>query len=80
MNFKTLLRQNFCSIRLSISSLRLKEYYIFYINLCCEFICDETLFNSLKNNGYYIYHLVHHTKTLHSVHSVYLCFPVRFLQ
>jgi hypothetical protein len=31
--------------------------------------------NSLKPSGHYIYHLLYHTKTLHSAHTVYLCVP-----
>jgi hypothetical protein len=31
--------------------------------------------NPLKPSGYYIYHPLYHTKTLHSADSVYLCVP-----
>jgi hypothetical protein len=33
------------------------------------------LLNPLKATGYYTYHLLYHTKTLHSVDRVYLCVP-----
>jgi hypothetical protein len=31
--------------------------------------------NALKPSGHYIYHLLSHTKTLHSAHTVYQCVP-----
>jgi hypothetical protein len=31
--------------------------------------------NPLKPSGYHTYHLLQHTKTLHSAHTVYLCVP-----
>jgi hypothetical protein len=35
----------------------------------------ESVLNPLKFSGYYMYHLLQHTKNLHSVNKVYLYVP-----
>jgi hypothetical protein len=38
--------------------------------------CLTTLdINPVNPSGYYMYHLLEHTQTLHSAHTVYLCVP-----
>jgi hypothetical protein len=40
-----------------------------------ERLCWTSLLNPLKPSGQYTYHLLQHTKTLHSAHTAYLCVP-----
>jgi hypothetical protein len=36
---------------------------------------DETVLNPLEPSGYYMYHLLYHTKTRHFAHTLHLRVP-----
>jgi endoribonuclease Dicer len=48
-----------------------RQYYYKRVGETVRFAHEHV--NPLKPSGYYMYHLLYHTKTLHSTHTVYLC-------
>jgi hypothetical protein len=70
----TLIRQSIKSSKENITTENSQRYY----KICSIFLpirSIATAINPLEPSGYYTYHLLQHTKTLHSAHTVYLCVP-----
>jgi hypothetical protein len=61
------------SIQLVSSSIILTAVHLCYIYLVQNVMSH--LLNSIKSSRYYIYHMLQHTKALHSSQTVYLCVP-----
>jgi hypothetical protein len=59
---ETLIQREIFTFQFAIAQIVLELQQLLYIN-------------PLKPNGCYMYHLLQHTKTLHSDHRVYLCIP-----
>jgi hypothetical protein len=58
-----------------ISSLQIISYHPF-ISAQTVILNDLRInINPLEPNGYYMYHLLYHTKTRHSAHTLHLCVP-----